>query len=268
MHPRVSVSGLCFPRLSAVDAIEAIADLGVGSASLTGAKVRDSGPWEVRAAARRRGVNVVTTTGTLALDLSSGEASAASPSRARQDIDLAAAVGATVMYGLVGPRTADRWDACADAYANAVGELAGYAGDRSVTLAIEPTSWLYADLTFVHTFHDATLVAPRAGLGICLDAFHVWTEAGLREEIGQHASLIAHVQLSDMTPGTRALPCRAVPGDGNVPLTAVVRWLLHAGYPGVFDLELNGPAIDAEGHRAAAARAAAWLDKLLAELGA
>jgi sugar phosphate isomerase/epimerase len=268
VHPRISISGLCFPRLSAVDAIEAIAGLGAGSASLTGDKVRQAGTVAVVAAGRRHGVKIVTTTGALGLDLSSGEASVVSLSRARQDVDLAAAVGARAMYGLVGPRTADRWDACADAYVNAAGELAGYAADRNVTLAIEPASWLYADLTFIHSFHDAALVAPRAGMGICLDAFHVWTEAGLREEIGRHAGLIAHVQLSDMTPGSRALPCRAVPGDGDVPLAAVVRWLLDAGYPGVFDCELNGPAIDAEGHRAAAARAAGWLDKLLTELGA
>ena len=268
MHPRVSVSGLCFPGLPATDAIGAIAGLDVTSASLTGAKVRESGAGSVAAAARRHGVKVVTTTGALGLDLSSGDAAGASLGRARQDIDLAAAVGATVMYGLVGPRTADRWDACADAYVNAAGELAGYAADRGVTLAIEPTSWLYADLTFIHTFHDALLVAPRAGMGVCLDAFHVWTEAGLREDIGQYAGLIAHVQLSDMTPGSRALPCRALPGDGDVPLAAVVQWLLDAGYPGVFDIELNGPAIDAIGHHAAAAQAASWLDKLLAELGA
>lgn len=266
MHPRVTVSGLCFPELSATEAIEAIAGLDVTSASLTGAKVRESGAESVVAAARRHGVKVVTTTGALGLDLSSGEASGVSLGRARQDIDLAAAVGATVMYGLVGPRTADRWDACADAYVNAAGGLAGYAADRGVTLAIEPTSWLYADLTFIHTFHDALLVAPRAGMGICLDAFHVWTEAGLREEIGEHAGLIAHVQLSDMTRGSRALPCRALPGDGDVPLAAVVRWLFDAGYPGVFDIELNGPAIDAIGHHAAAAQAASWLDKLLTEL--
>jgi sugar phosphate isomerase/epimerase len=268
VHPRVSVSGLCFPRLSATAAIEAIAGLGAASASMTGAKVRASGAEAVVAAARRHGVTIVTTTGTLALDLSSGQASAASLGRARQDVDLAAAVGARVMYGLVGPRTSARWDACADAYVNAASELAGYAADRGVTLAIEPTSWLYADLTFIHTFHDALLVAPRAGMGICLDAFHVWTEAGLREEIAANAGLIAHVQLSDMTRGARSLPCRAVPGEGDVPLAAVVRWLLDAGYRGVFDCELNGPAIDAIGHHAAAAQTANWLDKLLEELGA
>ena len=268
MHPRVSVSGLCFPELSAPDAIAVIAGLGVASTSVTGAKARAAGAGAVVAAGRRHGVMIVTTTGSLALDLSSVDAAAGARQRAERDVDLAAAVSAAVMYGLTGPRTADRWDACADAYVNAAGELAGYAADRGVTLAIEPTSWLFADLTFIHTFHDALLVAPRAGMGICLDAFHVWTEAGLREEIGAHASLIAHVQLSDMMRGARSLPCRAVPGDGDVPLAALVRWLLDAGYPGVFDCELNGPAIDAAGHQLAAARAANWLDKLLDELGA
>jgi sugar phosphate isomerase/epimerase len=268
VHPRVSVSGLCFPGLCAPDAIEAVAGLGVAGTSVTGAKARAAGAGAVVAAGRRHGVKIVATTGSLAFDLSSGDAAAGSRQRAEQDIDLAAAVGATVMYGLTGPRTAERWDACADAYVNAAGELAGYAAGRGVTLAIEPTSWLYADLTFIHTFHDALLIAPRAGMGICLDAFHVWTESGLREEIGAHARLIAHVQLSDMTRGSRSLPCRAVPGDGDVPLAAVVGWLLDAGYPGVFDCELNGPAIDAIGHHAAVARAAAWLGRLLDELGA
>ena len=226
MHPRVCVSGLCFPELSALDALAAIAGLGVANASMTGAKVRESGAAAVAAASRRLGVKVVTTTGALGLDLSSGQASGASLRRAERDIDVAAAVGAGAMYGLVGPRPSARWDASADAYVNAVGGLVGYAADRGLILAIEPTSWLYADLTFIHSFHDAIAVAPRAGLGICLDAFHVWTEGGLREEISQHAGLIAHVQLSDMVPGSRALPCRAVPGDGDVPLAAVVGWLL------------------------------------------
>jgi sugar phosphate isomerase/epimerase len=268
VHPRVSVSGLCFPELSATDAIAAIGRLGVARTSVTGAKARAAGAEAVVAAGCRHGVAIAATTGALALDLSSVEAAGASRRRAECDIDLAAAGGAPVMYGLTGPRAADRWDACADAYVNAVGPLARYAADRGVTLAIEPTSWLYADLTFVHTLHDALLVAPRAGMAICLDAFHVWTEAGLRTDIGDHVGLIAHVQLSDMTPGSRALPCRAVPGAGQVPLRAVVGWLLEAGYPGVFDCELNGPAIDALGHHAAAAQAAAWLDTLLAKLGA
>jgi hypothetical protein len=33
----------------------------------------------------------------------------------------------------------------------------------------------------------------------------------------------------------------------------------HAGFQGSFDLELNGPRIDAEGHLAAVRRSAQWL---------
>ncbi|MCD4533041.1 hypothetical protein LRP67_02970 [Nocardioides sp. cx-169] len=41
VHARVSVSGLCFPELSAV---EVVAALGVGNTSMTGTKLRESGP--------------------------------------------------------------------------------------------------------------------------------------------------------------------------------------------------------------------------------
>ena len=67
----MSVSGLCFPELSATDAIEAIAGLGAASTSVTGAKARAAGAGAVVAAGRRHGVKIVTTTGALALDLSS-----------------------------------------------------------------------------------------------------------------------------------------------------------------------------------------------------
>jgi sugar phosphate isomerase/epimerase len=110
--------------------------------------------------------------------------------------------------------------------------------------------------------------AARAGMGVCLDIFHVWTEGDLRKDIENHAGLISHVQLSDQQRGARQLPCRALPGDGDVPIAAIVGWLLEAGYEGAFDLELSGPAIDATGHRQAAERSAAWLDALLTQLGA
>ena len=42
MHPRVCVSGLCFPGLSATDAIEAIAGLGAGNTSVTIAHKKDA----------------------------------------------------------------------------------------------------------------------------------------------------------------------------------------------------------------------------------
>jgi sugar phosphate isomerase/epimerase len=268
LHPRVAVSGLCFPALSAVESIAVLADLGVTKTSMTSAKLLESGAAAVADACTEYGVDVVTTTALVRFDLSAGADVEEQVQRAREDIDRAAAVGATSVYTLTGPRVYPDWLANVDAYASLAGNVVDYAAARGIALAVEPTSWLYSDLSFVHSFHDSIALASRAGMAVCLDVFHVWTERELREDIKNHLDLICHVQLSDMQRGARSLPCRAVPGDGDVPLRAVVQWLLDAGYEGAFDLELSGPSIDELGHGEAAARSAGWLDALLAEFGA
>jgi len=76
------------------------------------------------------------------------------------------------------------------------------------------------------------------------------------------------VQLCDYVPGDRTTPCKSVPGDGVIPLERIVGDLLELGYQGVFDLELVGQRIVAEGHRAAFKRGAEMLSELLVKLGA
>ncbi len=268
LHPRVAVSGLCFPTLSAVQSVEALGNLGVTKTSMTSTKLLESGAEAVVDACRQHGVEVVTTTALVRFDLSHGADVAEQLQRAREDIDQAAAVGATSVYTLTGPRAHADWADNVDAYARLVGNLADYAAERNIVLAVEPTSWLYADLSFVHSFHDSVAFASRAGMHVCLDIFHVWTESELRQDIKNHIDVVCHVQLSDMQRGARSLPCRAIPGDGDVPIRAIVQWLLDAGYEGVFDLELSGPSIDMLGHHEAARRSAVWLDALLVELDA
>jgi sugar phosphate isomerase/epimerase len=268
LHPRVAASGLCFPSLSAVESMGVLAGLGVTKTSMTSTKLLESGAAAVLDAGREHGVEVVTTTALARFDLAVGADNEQQVQRAREDIDRAAAVGANSVYTLTGPRTYPDWADNVDAYARLVRNLVGYAAERGLALAVEPTSWMYADLSFVHSFRDSIAFASRAGMRVCLDVFHVWTESELREDIKNHIDLISHVQLSDMQRGARSLPCRAIPGDGDVPIRAVVQWLLDAGYEGVFDLELSGPSVDELGERKAATRAAVWLDALLVELDA
>lgn len=268
LHPRVSVSGLCFPDAAADDAVRHAATLGASKTSMTSGKLREAGVDAVLDACRTVGVDVVATTGLLRFDLTTGADASEQLRRGREDIDLAAAVGATSVYTLTGPRVFDEWSDNANAYVNIVGELVEHAAARNITIAVEPTNWLYADLNFVHTFRDALALASQAGMKVCLDVFHVWTESELKQDIAKNIDLIAHVQLSDMARGARSLPCRAMPGEGDVPLRAFTRWVLDSGYNGPFDLELSGPDIDALGHDAAASKAACWLDSLLVDLGA
>jgi sugar phosphate isomerase/epimerase len=118
-------------------------------------------------------------------------------------------------------------------------------------------------MTFVNSA-AAGLALCRAvpGMNICFDVFHVWTEFDLHETVISNASLINLVQVSDFVLGDRT-PARAVPGDGGIPLEEVIGWLLAAGYDGVFDLELNGPRIGAEGHLQAAGRSVQVLGAIL-----
>jgi sugar phosphate isomerase/epimerase len=74
--------------------------------------------------------------------------------------------------------------------------------------------------------------------------------------------------VSDYVYGDRTAPCRAVIGDGAIPLEHLIGELLDAGYKGVFDLELLGPRIQQEGAAAATRRAAENLSEILSRLGA
>jgi sugar phosphate isomerase/epimerase len=74
------------------------------------------------------------------------------------------------------------------------------------------------------------------------------------------------VQVSDYAVGTLSTPARLVPGDGDIPIARILGQVLDAGYDGCFDLELIGPAIEAEGYERAVPRAITALDGLLAEV--
>ena len=135
-------------------------------------------------------------------------------------------------------------------------------------LLIENASAFNADIHIAHTLADTLTLADIAGIGICLELHACWMEAGLQNLIRRATSRTGLVQVSDYVLGDRTAPCRAVPGDGTIPLRRILGDVLDAGYRGVFDLELVGPRIDAEGARNATARGARRLSELLTTLGA
>jgi sugar phosphate isomerase/epimerase len=91
-----------------------------------------------------------------------------------------------------------------------------------------------------------------------------FAERDLAARITAAHDVLAHVQLSDFVIGSLCTPDRAVPGDGDVPLGAIVGAINTAGYAGAFELELVGPRIEEEGYRSAVTRSIEHLDALLA----
>ncbi|MGH7822959.1 MAG: TIM barrel protein, partial [Candidatus Binatia bacterium] len=125
------------------------------------------------------------------------------------------------------------------------------------------------DLSFVHTLRDALDLAVMLDVGVCMEIQSCWAERGLAATVAKAvaAGRLALVQVSDTVVGSVTTPDRAVPGDGDVPLARILGDVFRAGYAGVFDLELVGPRIEAEGYASAIRRSVGVLGRLLDALG-
>jgi sugar phosphate isomerase/epimerase len=154
-----------------------------------------------------------------------------------------------------GPAGALSWDEAGDAFTELI--------EPVPFVALENTSPLRLDLSFVTTLWDTYDVADYANVEVCVEVNSCWAERGLDETLRQAAPRIAHVQLSDWKIGSLCTPDRCVPGDGDIPLARVLQWLDDAGYEGAFELELIGPQIEEEGYDGAIARAVEHTTALL-----
>jgi sugar phosphate isomerase/epimerase len=180
-------------------------------------------------------------------------------------LDVAAEVGAELLYVTTGPGHDLEWEVAVRRFADAVAPVLDHAADVGVILAVENTLPLRADLSFVHRLADAIDLARAAGTAVCADLFSAWNERELTSTIRAGASTFALVQVADYVLGTFQTPGRAVPGDGVVRIEQQLAGVSEAGYAGAVEVELSGPRITSEGPAAAAARA---LDVVAGFLGA
>ena len=186
----------------------------------------------------------------------------------REAIDIAAALGARAIYLVSGGRGSLDWEGAAARFAELIAPCLKPAEENGVRLLVETASDFNADIHIAHTLDDTVRLAEIAGIGVCIDFHPIWFEADLKGKFARAVPLAGLVQVSDYVAGDRTAPCRAVPGDGMIPLERLIGDVLDAGYKGVFDLELVGPRIEQEGPRAAGKRAAENLSEILEKLGA
>jgi sugar phosphate isomerase/epimerase len=181
-------------------------------------------------------------------------------------VEAAARVRAGCFVVTTGPAGQLTWEEAADRFEEAIDSVRATATGSGVPLAVEHTHSLRADVGFVHTLRDALALAEKVGIDVLLECNACWTERALGSTIAAGIGRIRLVQVSDYRVGTHCTPDRRVPGDGDIPLRRIVGQLLAAGYPGVFDLELIGPRIEAEGYPSAIQRSLVWLSSVLADL--
>ena len=268
MHPRVNLHQVAFVRESTGAFIAHCREIGVGSVTLaTPVLMQPGGMDDARAALAAGGVRVecVNHPFATAPDLD-GDRGQATEGLLRA-IEIAAELGARSIYMLTGARGSLDWEGAAARFAQLVAPCQATADAAGVQLLVENANSLNADLHIAHTLADAATLAEIAGIGLCLELHACWMEAGLQALFRRVMPIVGLVQVSDYVLGDRSTPCRAVPGDGAIPLERLLGQVLAAGYTGVFDLELVGPRIEAEGNRAATRRAAETLSEILVKLG-
>lgn len=270
MHDRISVNNLCFPGVPLATDVERWRSLEARQVSTSTMKMRAEGWDQSVALLRGSGFRFATMVHPFMTLHRLDEDDKIESARSELSRTLAAAqeISAQTVYMTTGGRGALTWEEAAQRFCAAVAPCAAEARQAGVELLIEPAPALYTDLHLVHTLRDTVFLAEQAGIGVCMDIFSCWTEPALRETI-QRATKRCHlVQVSDYVLGDRALSCRAVPGDGAIPLERIIGWILEGGFEGAFDLELIGPRIDKEGHYDAVRRTCERLGEMLVRLGA
>jgi sugar phosphate isomerase/epimerase len=130
--------------------------------------------------------------------------------------------------------------------AELLAQLAPYAAQRQVRLALEPLHPMYcADRAVISTLRQALDLAapfdPRV-VGVVVDTFHVWWDPDLAPQIARAGveGRLACYQVSDwvLPIAADALLSRGMMGDGYVDFTAIGRWVTDAGYTGDVEVEI------------------------------
>ena len=125
-------------------------------------------------------------------------------------------------------------------------QAAPIAGRVGMRLALE----FQARAAFINNLQTAAAVVAEVGsphLGICFDAFHYYVGPSKTEDLGYlSAENLFHVQLCDLSGTAREFAAdseRILPGDGDIPLAALLARLTEIDYRGHVSIELMNPQI-------------------------
>ena len=145
----------------------------------------------------------------------------------RRAVDEAAGIGAQCLVLIAGGLPKGSKD-LAGAHAQVRDGLAAllpYARQARVTLALEPLHPMYAaDRACVNTLAHANDLCEQLGdgIGIALDAYHVWWDPDLPAQIRRAGSRIVTYHVCDwLVPTTDLLLDRGMMGDGVIDLRAL-----------------------------------------------
>jgi sugar phosphate isomerase/epimerase len=160
----------------------------------------------------------------------------------RVAVDQANALRADCLVLVCGPTHSTLAEARAQVR-DGIAALVPYAREAGVRLAIEPFHPMLAAsrsvVTSIGEANDLIEALNDDVVGIAVDAYHLWWDVALTQQIRRAGSSIFSVQLADwVTPIQGELSSRGMPGEGCVDMTAFVAECRTAGYRGLAEVEV------------------------------
>jgi sugar phosphate isomerase/epimerase len=260
--PRISVNSLSSATWSLSQDLELYQRLDVRRVSLFLPKLVDAGLERAIDEVLGRGISVDAVLPGAAFDLTDESGWPEVHEAMVMAIETAQRLGATTMPTAGGSGRGQVYEWAVDRFSRAIEPVARTARHSGVRVALEPTRPQFAHLGFVHTLRDGVALAEQLDLWLMPDTAHLWWEPGLADMVTAGAPRFAVFQVADLAL-TAPVVERLVPGDGEMPLGPMVAAALAAGFEGPFDIEIIGPAIEAEGYEGALFRSCQHLQGLL-----
>jgi sugar phosphate isomerase/epimerase len=165
----------------------------------------------------------------------------------RLAVEQAASLGAPVLVLVCGPPVGGDLPGARAAIAAGIERLLPFASDHGVRLGIEPLHpMMVGERSAIVTLGEALALARRfgEGVGVVVDAYHVFWDPRLEAELTGASGLIVGHHVSDwLVPTTDVLAGRGLMGDGIIDLPRLRALIEAAGYDGPIEVEVINPAL-------------------------
>jgi sugar phosphate isomerase/epimerase len=158
-------------------------------------------------------------------------------------IEEAALLGAPILVIVSGPANGQTLDDARATVRDGLLEVLPDAEKAGVTLGIEPLHPMYAaERSVIVTLKQANDLADRlssSAAGVVVDAFHVWWDPEVMQQIERARGKIAGFHVSDWpAPLPDVLMGRAMMGDGVIELQKLRQAVDATGYDGPIEVEI------------------------------
>ncbi|MBW8803743.1 MAG: xylose isomerase [Catenulispora sp. 13_1_20CM_3_70_7] len=255
---KLSLNQATVKRLTLAEAVDGCVRAGIPGIGLWRDRVQEIG---VEAAAKIIGASGLKVTSLCRggfLTATAAEERAAALADNRKAVLEAAGVGTDVLILVVGglPTGSRDLPAARTAVADAIAELAPFAAENGVKLAIEPLHPMFcADRAVVSTLGQALDIAeafPAEQVGIVVDTYHVWWDPQLPESIaraGRERRILSYQECDWILPlPADTLLGRGHVGDGHIDFARIRELVTAAGWRGFAEVEIFNQEIwDADG---------------------